>query len=187
MINNNPIDIYDVNIFRSLTLFKNAIKANCKKWLIISSSSEYGDPKKFKELSKNSNRLPNSDYGLSKAIFSDIIANLAKKYKCKARIMRVFYVFGKGEKKIRLISGLINAISKKKNFVIKNPYEMRDFSNIKFVSNILLDATAFNKKNLNILKFGMYLKVSQNLLKILQVSFGKIKKQKENYFSKKKL
>ena len=69
--------------------------------------------KKFKELSKNSNRLPNSDYGLSKAIFSDIIANLAKKYKCKARIMRVFYVFGKGEK-IRLISGLINAISKKR-------------------------------------------------------------------------
>ena len=100
VINNNPIDIYDVNIYHSEKLFKDAIKANCKKWLIISSSSEYGDPKKkFKELSKNSNRLPNSDYGLSKAIFSDIIANLAKKYKCKARIMRVFYVFGKGEKK----------------------------------------------------------------------------------------
>ena len=113
VINNNPIDIYDVNIYHSEKLFKDAIKANCKKWLIISSSSEYGDPKKkFKELSKNSNRLPNSDYGLSKAIFSDIIANLAKKYKCKARIMRVFYVFEK-VKKIRLISGLINAISKK--------------------------------------------------------------------------
>ena len=62
---------------------------------------------------------------------------------------------------------------------------MRDFSNIKFVSNILLDATAFNKKNLNILKFGMYLKVSQNLLKILQVSFGKIKKQRKITFQKK--
>ena len=99
--------------------------------------------------------------------------------------MRVFYVLEK-VKKNKINFGINKRYLKKKNFVIKNPYEMR-FSNIKFVSNILLDATAFNKKNLNILKFGMYLKVSQNLLKILQVSFGKIKKQKENYFSKKKL
>ena len=40
VINNNPIDIYDVNIYQSEKLFKDAIKANCKKWLIISSSSE---------------------------------------------------------------------------------------------------------------------------------------------------
>ena len=141
--------------------------------------------KKFKELSKNSNRLPNSDYGLSKAIFSDIIANLAKKYKCKARIMRVFYVFGKGEKN-KLISGLINAISKKE-FRNKNPYEMRDFSNIKFVSNILLDATAFNKKKF---KYSQIWHVSEGKPKFIKdfaSQLWKDKKAKGKLLFKKKI
>ena len=45
-------NIYDVNIFRSLKLFKNAIKAGCKKWLIVSTSSEYGRKKYNQKLNK---------------------------------------------------------------------------------------------------------------------------------------
>ena len=64
---------------------------------------------------------------------------------------------------------------------------MRDFSNIKFVSNILLDATAFNKKKF---KYSQIWHVSEGKPKFIKdfakSSFGKIKKQKENYFSKKK-
>ena len=40
---------YDINIFKSEKLLKTAIKAKCKKWLIISTSSEYGNNKKDKK------------------------------------------------------------------------------------------------------------------------------------------
>ena len=71
-------NIYEVNIFKSLKLFKNAIRAGCKKWLIVSTSSEYGKNKKSKrKLMLNTNRIPDSDYGLSKAILSDQSQNLA--------------------------------------------------------------------------------------------------------------
>ena len=39
-------DIYDLNIFQSLKLFKNAVSNKCKNWLLISTSSEYGLKKK---------------------------------------------------------------------------------------------------------------------------------------------
>ena len=38
---NSYNDIFDVNVFKSLELLNNAIK-NSQRWLIISTSSEYG-------------------------------------------------------------------------------------------------------------------------------------------------
>ena len=154
-------DIYETNIFKSLSLLKNAIKYNCKNWLIISTSSEYGMKLNSKKLifSKKTNRIPDDDYGLSKAIFSDECIKLAKKFKCKVRIMRVFPIYGKGENKNRLYPSLLSAIKHGKDFFLKNPLEKRDFSNVKFVSEILYDATNFNKKKF---KFFQIWHVSQN-------------------------
>ena len=95
----NKKEIFKKNIFKSIKLLKNSIKNNCKKWLIISTSSEYGFRVNKTIFSKNSNRLPSDDYGLSKAIFSDQCIKLAKQFRCKTRIMRIFPVYGKGENK----------------------------------------------------------------------------------------
>ena len=154
-------DIYETNIFKSISLLKNAIKYNCKNWLIISTSSEYGTKLNNKNLrfSKKTNRIPDDDYGLSKAIFSDECIKLAKKFKCKVRIMRVFPVYGKGENKNRLYPSLLRAAKHGKNFFLRNPLEKRDFSNVKFVSKSLCDATDFNKKKF---KFFQIWHVSQN-------------------------
>ena len=139
-------NIYEVNIFKSLKLFKNAIKAGCKKWLIVSTSSEYGNKKDRQKLTLNTNRIPDSDYGLSKAIFSDQSQNLAKKFNCQVRIMRAFPTFGIGENTKRLFPSLLKAIRKNEDFIIKNPFEKRDFSNVNFVSKIILDSLNFEKK-----------------------------------------
>ena len=106
-------DIYETNIFKSISLLKNAIKYNCKNWLIVSTSSEYGIKLNNKNLrfSKKTNRIPDDDYGLSKAIFSDECIKLAKKFKCKVRIMRVFPVYGKGENKNRLYPSLLKLLT----------------------------------------------------------------------------
>ena len=143
---NNKEDVYDTNVFNSLKLINNSIKYKCKKWLIVSSSSEYGIRSNKTKFSKNSNRIPNDDYGLSKAIFSDQCIKLAKKFGCKVRIMRIFPVYGRGENKKRLYPSLLKAAKKGKNFLIKNPLEKRDFTNVKFVSEVLYDALDFNKK-----------------------------------------
>ena len=147
VMDDDPMKAYDINIFKSEKLLKTAIKAKCKKWLIISTSSEYGNNKKDKKqyFSRTSNRLPKTNYGLSKAIFSDVCNNLSKKYNCQARIMKLFFVYGKGENKKRLYPSLVHSINKKKNFYLKNPYETRDFSDVNFVSKSLLDALKFEK------------------------------------------
>jgi len=154
-------EIYETNIFKSINLLKNSIKYKCKKWLIISTSSEYGLKKKDRciKFSKQTNRIPEDDYGLSKAIFTDSCINLAKKFNCRARIMRIFPVYGVGENKKRLYPSLLKAAKKGNNFFIKNPYETRDFTNVKFVSKVLFDAMNFNK---NFFKSHQVWHVSEN-------------------------
>lgn len=139
-------NIYETNVFRSLNLFKNAIKYNCKKWLIISTSSEYGiRSTKPKKISTSTNRVPYTDYGLSKAILVDECINLARKNKCKCRVMRLFPLYGRHETKSRLYPSLIKAIKKGNNFRVRNPNETRNFSNVEYISKILVDALDFKK------------------------------------------
>ena len=95
---------------------------------------------------------------MSKAIFTDQAINLAKKNLCSTRIMRLFAIYGKGEHKKRLYPTLLN--NKKKILHIKNPYETRDFTNVKFASKLILDSCNFDKKNLRIIKFGMYPRIN---------------------------
>ena len=143
-----PEEIFKVNVFRSLDLLNNAIESNCLKWLIVGSSSEYGiTAKKKKKLSRFAKTQPISIYAKSKNIFSNLSIDLAKKFNCKCRIMRLFPVYGPGEKKHRLWPSLIKAAKSGKNFYVKNPFERRDFSHINHVSNILLNAIDFKRKN----------------------------------------
>ena len=84
----NPKEIIKTNIFDSSKLILNAIKCGCKKFLIISSSSEYGNksPQKFKKLSLKSKRNPLDLYGKSKVIFSDFCKMIAKKKKIQVKV-----------------------------------------------------------------------------------------------------
>ena len=180
---NDCKDIYETNIFKSIKLLKNAIKYNCKKWLIISTSSEYGLAKKNKctKFSKKTNRIPEDDYGLSKASFTDLCINLAKKFNCKARIMRIFPVYGPGENKKRLYPSLLSAAKKGDDFFLKNPFETRDFTHIKFVSKALYDAINFKKKSF---KSHQVWHLSENKPELIK-SFAK--RYWKNYNSKGKL
>ena len=67
--------------------------------------------------------------------------------------MRLFPVYGQGESPDRLYPSLISAAKNGKNFTLKNPSELRDFTNVNFVSKIILDACSFKKKDK---KFEIY-------------------------------
>lgn len=148
--NLNPQEIYKTNFVDSLKLVKNLIFFGCKKFVIISSSSEYGNNlKKKRFLSKNTSRQPNTFYAHSKKIFTDSIKELSKKTKCKFRIMRLFPVYGKGEQSYRLYPSLKKAAISGKNFKINNPNEVRDFTDVNFASKVILQSVNFKKNSKN--------------------------------------
>ena len=146
--NVNSQEIINTNVSKSSKLVMNAIQSGCKKFLIISSSSEYKPQlsKKFIELSLKSKRDPEDIYGKSKVIFSDFCKMIAKKKKIQVRLMRLFPVYGEGEKRNRLYPSLKKAALEGKNFIITNPNESRDFTNVNYVSRVILDALNFKKR-----------------------------------------
>jgi len=160
---------FEINVFNSKDLILNAIKNNCKKFIIISSSSEFGIMNiNANGVKRNDFKLPNDSYGLSKLIFNNLIYNYSKKYKCKFRVMRLFPVYGDGENKDRLYSTIKKCSKNNRNFFLKNPYEIRDFSHIDFVVKILFDALNFNKRKFKY--FQTYHVSESNRLTILKFS-----------------
>ena len=144
---NNLRKNFQVNVFDSKELIFKAIKNNCKKFMIISSSSEFGTINiNSNGVKRNDFKFPNDSYGLSKLVFNSIARNYSKKYNCKFRIMRLFPVYGEGENQDRLYSSIKKCAKKNKNLFLKNPFEIRDFNHIDFVVKKLFDALNFNKK-----------------------------------------
>jgi dTDP-6-deoxy-L-talose 4-dehydrogenase (NAD+) len=166
---NNLKKNFEVNVFNSKDLILNAIENNCKKFMIISSSSEFGEINiNTNGVKRNDFKFPNDSYGLSKLVFNNIAYSFSKKYKCKFRIMRLFPVYGEGENQDRLYSTIKRCSKENKNLFLKNPFEIRDFSHIDFVVKNLFDALNFNKKKF---KFHQTFHVSEsNRLSILEFS-----------------
>jgi nucleoside-diphosphate-sugar epimerase len=166
---NNLKKNFQVNVLDSKELILNAINNNCKKFLIIGTSSEFGKIDiKDEGLKKNDFGTPDDAYGLSKLIFNNLIKDYSKKYKCKFRIMRLFPVYGKNENSSRLYSSIKNCSKNNKDLFLKKPFEIRDFSNINFVVKNLIDSLNFNK---NKFKYFQTFHVSEsNRLTVLKFS-----------------
>lgn len=144
---NNLKKNFQVNVFDSKELILKAIENNCKKFMIISSSSEFGKINiNTNGVKRNDFKFPNDSYGLSKLVFNNIARNYSKKYNCKFRIMRLFPVYGEGENQDRLYSTIKKCAKEDKDLFLKNPFEIRDFNHIDFVVRNLFDALNFDKK-----------------------------------------
>jgi nucleoside-diphosphate-sugar epimerase len=146
-------DVYQVNYLDSINFFKNAYKLNCKNWIFIGSSGEYGLVKDKPMSVKNTKLKPLNNYGKSKVKFFRILSKLKIKKKCKILYLRVFHVYGKNEPKGRLYTNLINAIKQNKDFKMTSGEEVRDFIDIKNVTEkIYKSFKLFNKKKLFLVK-----------------------------------
>ena len=142
----NIEDIFNTNIIKSYKMIHNAINNGCKKFVIATTSSEYGkNSLNLKKITKHDARIPVSNYGLSKAIFTDLIKNLSKNKNCKFRMMRLFPIHGKGESSHRLFPSLKKAAKTGKNFTVKTPSELRDFTDVDYASKVLIDSCSFKK------------------------------------------
>ena len=183
--------IFKTNVTDSFKFIKNAVKAGCKNFLIISTSSEYGhESKKIKKIGTKFKRKPKNPYSVSKVKFTDLIKKLSSRkefQKCKFRVMRIFPIYGPDEQSYRLYPSLIKAAEKGKNFLIKNPLEYRDFTESNYASKILLSACDFKK---NSKRFEIYHVSSNNkmtVLKFAQIIWKKLKAKGELMTKNKKV
>lgn len=139
------------NFFESLLFFKKAIKAGCKNWIILGSSSEYGyNLLHKKKIKKNDNLDPADNYSLSKSLFYYSIFSIAKAKNINLIYLRTFPVYGQNEKSHRLIPQMKNSIKLKKKFILKNPDVLIDYSNVIDISKKIIKICKYikNKKEL---------------------------------------
>jgi len=178
---------YNFNVLKSKKLIFNSIRNGCKKILIISSKKE----KKIKNLNVNKKLIklyekkPDYIYALSKAIFTKFCIDFSKKKNMKIRIIRLFHVYGKNEKKTRLWPALISAAKKNQDFKMTSGGQKTDFNYIDDVVNGLIEATNFDFKNKKFPQIwdmcsGKTMSVKQFAKKI----WKKINPRSKIYFSK---
>jgi len=192
--------IFNINVVKSLKLLFNAINAGCKKLIIIGSCSENifeRNVNKFNIYNNNNN----FNYASSKFLFSSLAAIIAKKFRCECHIMKLFQVYGYGEKKSRLWTSLVNAAKKGNNLNLSIGYQKRDFISVSDAVKLIINSLQkFNKNNKNYVSYshiatGKNITVkefSQKIWKDMKargrLNFGKLKNADYlDYLSKKKL
>jgi nucleoside-diphosphate-sugar epimerase len=92
--------------------------------------------------------------------------------------MRLFPTYGNNEPSHRLLPLLKKAALAGKDFIIKNPCEIRDFTNVNYASNVVLDDCNFKKNKFE--GFRIY-HISQNR----PVTVGKFAKKHWNIYKSK--
>ncbi len=138
----------DFNVLRSTKMMFNAIEANCKKFIIISTNKEKMIEREIK--SKNGMKIiskkPHYIYALSKHIFSKFCINISKIFNLKIRIVNIFHVYGADENKNRLWPLLMRHSKKNINLNMTSGYQTYDIAHIDSVTDGLLKCLNFNLK-----------------------------------------
>jgi dTDP-6-deoxy-L-talose 4-dehydrogenase (NAD+) len=153
-----------------------------KKFIGIGSCLEYANNKK--RINPKDNTETNSIYTGTKISFYNYCKDLFVKSKTKFLWCRVFYLYGIGEPKEKLVSYTLSRISRNKFAYLSKGSQIKDFINVQEASDQIIKV--INNDNyhgaLNICS-GKGVSVKEFI-----ISFAKkIKKEKYLFFNKKKL
>ena len=117
----------------SLNLYYNFCKYGGRRALLVGSCAEYDFKKKI--LKENFiKKINHSRYSLCKETFLNHAYKISKKFKTQLVWTRLFWIYGKNQKKGRLISDLIYAIKSNKKIEIMNPGFIVNLLNVYDVS-----------------------------------------------------
>ena len=177
----NPQKYINSNIYSYINLIEILKDKNVKKFIYASSSSVYGDSKKFP--CKESQKLrPINIYSQSKLFNEKISSHYSRKYNIKIIGLRFFTIFGEWGRPDMLIMKIFKSIKTNKTLMLNNyGNHYRDFTYIKDVVKII-DYLAFSKIGNNEI-FNICSSKPLNILKLCKIfkSAGlKIKKIKKH-------
>ena len=134
---NEPRKYIDSNVIGFYNILELSKNYKVKRLFYASSSSVYGDTKKF-PLKENNKLSPNNTYSLTKKFNEDISKVFNKYYGLKLIGLRFFTVYGEWGRPDMFISKLILSNLKKKKFSLNNfGNHFRDFTYIGDVVEIL--------------------------------------------------
>ena len=142
--NLNLNDHINSNFVITLNLLLALKYNNTKNFIYTNTSAIYDSGNNIKESSKIKCM---SEYALSKNITSGLIQKFSLDYKFFYKELRLFSIYGKWEKKHRLVCGAILKAMQKKKYKILSPDQIRDYLNVEDVINAILLCTNI-KKNL---------------------------------------
>ena len=139
----------DFNLIKSTKLLENAIKSNCKKWVIISTNKEYKieNLKITDSLLKKNKYDHDFNYALSKYLFTQECLKISKENDIKCRILRLFHIYGGDEYKSRLWPSLVSAAKKNIDFNMSSGHQSTDFNHINDVIDGIIESLNFRIKN----------------------------------------
>ena len=141
----NPKKYMDSNCVGFFNILELSRIYRIKKIFYASSSSVYGDSKKF-PVKENFNLNPKNFYGFSKKANEEMAAIYSRYYDIKIIGLRFFTVFGPWGRPDLVINKLIDSFYKNKIFYLNNfGKHMRDFTYIDDVVNIIIKLSKSNK------------------------------------------
>ena len=134
----NPRSFVENNIFGFFNILNLSLKFNVKRLFYASSSSAYGELKKF-PLKENYSLKTKNIYGLSKKINEEMVNVLLQKNKTQCIGLRFFTVYGEWGRPDMFIMKYLNATYNKSKVFYLNNYgnHFRDFTYIADVCTIL--------------------------------------------------
>ena len=134
-----PNSYFKSNFIGFMNIVNISNKNKVKKFIFASSSSVYGDKKKF-PLKENMNISPKNIYSATKKINEDISNDLSKISNMKMIGLRFFTVYGIFGRPDMFIFKFLNSIFNNKKFYLYNRgNHLRDYTHIDDVVNIIVN------------------------------------------------
>ena len=141
----NPQKYISVNVNGFLNVIEQTKKSKINNFMYASSSSVYGDSKKF-PLKENQKLNPKNIYGLSKKLNEQIANVYSRQFNINCIGLRFFTIFGEWGRPDMFIFKLFKASLNKKTFFLNNfGKHKRDFTYIKDVTKAVYEI--IKKKN----------------------------------------
>jgi UDP-glucuronate 4-epimerase len=158
----NPESYYESNIVGFSNIIEISHANNVKKFIFASSSSVYGDKKRY-PLNETEKIYPKNIYSASKKLNEDIASDVSKISKMQMIGLRFFTIYGKWGRPDMLIFSFLKSAKEQKIYYL-NDYgnHIRDFTHI---DDVLIIINKLIKKKIN-QKFQIFNICSNNPIKI---------------------
>lgn len=144
---NHSEEVSKKNYFNSMRIFKMIINStSCSKIISTGSCWEYNDGNIYGECREDFKINPQTPFSIYKNKIFNEVFDITKKKKITFNWLRLFYVYGLGQKKTSIIPMLIDSIKNKKKININYPSNINDYINVIDVSKII---DCFITKNLS--------------------------------------
>lgn len=128
---NNWDECFKTNVIDSLKAVEKAVEAGIQKFVIIGSCFEYGkSAMDYKKIPTTAPLKPINAYSASKAAASIALSSFLEEAKKQYTILRLFHVYGKGEKEGRFWPSLCKAALDGVDFNMTSGEQIRSFSNV---------------------------------------------------------